>query len=185
MKKAAGGVSGGTISASSGVLRPWIPPSPGEFKMNVDAACFDDINGGGVGALIRDCKGNVMLVISLFIEPLVEVAAMEALAILHACVVAGEERFTDLIVETDSEVVAKGFTSGSHEFSSFGHILDAIRSLAPVVCSSRIRFTPRSGNGMAHNLARYAKIHRSHYISSEFFPPCIHSLMCTEVFSDD
>lgn len=42
----------------------WVPPSPPWYKINVDAAIFNQLNSVGVGALIRDHEGSVLAAMS-------------------------------------------------------------------------------------------------------------------------
>ena len=43
----------------------WVPPSPPWYKINVDAAIFNQLNSVGVGALIRDHEGSVLAAMSM------------------------------------------------------------------------------------------------------------------------
>ncbi|XP_021755266.1 uncharacterized protein LOC110720538 [Chenopodium quinoa] len=50
----------GTRSNSEQILQNWSPPRPGMYKVNADAACFSE-GGVGLGAVMRDWKGDVMV----------------------------------------------------------------------------------------------------------------------------
>ena len=41
-------------------VRAWQPPLPPVLKLNFDAAIFEDLNCSGVGAIIRNDKGEAM-----------------------------------------------------------------------------------------------------------------------------
>ncbi|KAL5818565.1 hypothetical protein ACOSQ4_022407 [Xanthoceras sorbifolium] len=41
-------------------LTPWLPPSPGVFSINSDAAMREHIGKVGLGVIIRDSHGKVM-----------------------------------------------------------------------------------------------------------------------------
>ena len=42
----------------------WIPPTEGEFKTNFDGAIFEENNIAGIGIIVRNSRGEVMVALS-------------------------------------------------------------------------------------------------------------------------
>lgn len=79
----------------------WVPPSPGEFKMNIDGAVFKEVPSIGVGAVIRDENGEVLAAMSSKIPGTHEPFMVEAIAVLHALKVLKTLFIYQVVVETD------------------------------------------------------------------------------------
>ena len=86
-------------------------------------------------------------------------------------VFAQELGLVDFVLEGDSEVVINSLRSNEVSFSLFGHLLESAKSM--LVSSTCIKFSHvrRSGNKIAHNLARHARNVRSLSVWVENVPP--------------
>ena len=82
----------------------WHPPSNSVFKLNFDIAVFSKLSCSGVGAMIRNEKGEVMAAISTRGPQVVESAVVEIIACRRALEFTGEAGFTDLVVEGTTSV---------------------------------------------------------------------------------
>ena len=80
----------------------WHPPPNSVFKLNFDAAVFSELSCSGVGAMIRNEKGEVMAAMSARGPQVVESAVAKIIACRRALEFVGEARFTDLVVEGDN-----------------------------------------------------------------------------------
>ena len=58
----------------------WKPPSPGLFKINFDGATFEYLNQAGIGVVIRDEHGLVIVALSQRIPLPSSMSMVEALA---------------------------------------------------------------------------------------------------------
>jgi hypothetical protein len=84
----------------------WSRPASGVYKLNVDAAYDESSGRGATGAIIRDSRGNFFAACCSFCEDAVDVAAMEASALLAGLRLAEQFGTQTLVVECDSmEVV--------------------------------------------------------------------------------
>ena len=83
------------------------------FKLNFDAAIFANTNSSGVGAIIRNCQGEVMAGLSARGPSVVSSEEAEVLACRKALEFALDSGFSDLVVEGDNALVMKAILSTS------------------------------------------------------------------------
>lgn len=79
----------------------WHPPPDSAFKLNFNAVVFFDLSCSGVGAMIRNEKGEVMAAKSTRGPHVVDSAVAEVIACRRALEFACEAGFTDLVVERE------------------------------------------------------------------------------------
>ena len=86
-------------------------------------------------------------------------------------VFAQELGLVDFVLEGDSEVVINSLRSKEVSFSPFGHLLESAKSM--LVSSTCINFSHvrRSGNKIAHNLARHVRNVKGLFMWVEDIPP--------------
>ena len=135
-------------------LQNWKPLVGQLFKLNFDAAIFE--NGSGVGAIIRNAAGEVMVALSARGEAVADNEEAEVRACRKALEFAIDAGFSELIVERDNSVVMSTISSNKPNCSRLGVIYDDIGCL--VAGLSYVSFTciQRNANSVAHSLARYA-----------------------------
>ncbi|KAH7565686.1 hypothetical protein JRO89_XS08G0000300 [Xanthoceras sorbifolium] len=111
------------------VIVRWIPPIEGFSKLNFDVAI--DLQNGrvGLGVVIRDQLGKVLLSSSSVIEGDFDPEAAEALALRFGLTLAAEAGIFHVQVESYSANLVKLINSYSLPRSEIGFILDDIRSL--------------------------------------------------------
>ena len=100
-----------TVAAPT--VRPcarWSPPPIGWFKANFDVALFQDVGQAGLGVIIHDSQGLVMVSLAQNIQLASSVAEMEALAATRALELVAELGFDRVIFEGDSTLVIKDLT---------------------------------------------------------------------------
>ncbi|KAL5803467.1 hypothetical protein ACOSQ3_031926 [Xanthoceras sorbifolium] len=84
-----------SVSSGSG-LQCWVPPPPDVFKLNVDAA-FDKLNGKiGLGMVVRNAGGDVVLAAALSFKGGTSVVVGEAQAVLEGILLAGNRGHASL-----------------------------------------------------------------------------------------
>ena len=107
----------------------WHPPPDSTFKLNFDAAIFSDLSCSGVGAMIRNEKGEVMAAMSARGPHVVDSAVAEVIACRRALEFACEAGFIDLVVEGDNLNVMKSLTASEADHSWLDHIIQDIKWL--------------------------------------------------------
>ncbi|KAF5459270.1 hypothetical protein F2P56_023231, partial [Juglans regia] len=80
----------------------WKPPPTGWLKLNVDGAIFSELHKAGVGVVLRDDAGKVILSASKVEFEVNNAEAFETLAIFHALQLCASMGIHRLIVESDS-----------------------------------------------------------------------------------
>lgn len=68
------------VSANSGSVQAWRPPTGSVYKLNFDAAVFASTRTSGVGVVIRNCLGEVMAGLSACGPAVASSEEVEALA---------------------------------------------------------------------------------------------------------
>ena len=127
------------------------------FKLNFDGASFPELGKAGLGVAVHDSQGNVIASLSEQVPLPFSSDIVEAMAAARALVFAQELGIAEFVLEGDSEVVINSLRSNEVSFSLFGHLLESAKSM--LVSSTCIKFSHvrRSGNKIAHNLARHAR----------------------------
>ena len=152
----------------------WTPPPRDCFKVNFDAAIFPELGKAGLGVVIRNWQGNVMASFSEQAPRPFSPDIVEAMAAARAISFAQELGVRPFVLEGDSDVVIKTFMAVEDSLSSFGHIVSLAKST--LTTNECISFSHifRSGNKVAHNLARHV---RGLSIWMEDAPPHLYSVL--------
>ena len=134
----------------------WQPPTHQQYKTNFDGALFKAENQAGIGVVIRDSKGQVMVSLVQRIPLPNTVIEVEALAARRAMELALETGLSKGVLEGDSLILMNALKSNSHNLAQFGHIINDIQYLASqfsIISFSHVR---RHCNTVAYSLARGA-----------------------------
>lgn len=99
-----------TVASSSNRVA-WIPPPDGCLKINFDGENFKDIEKAGLGVIIRNDCGQVLASLSEQIQLPFSFDLVKAMAATRALSSATELGFSRFILEGNSELVIKAFTS--------------------------------------------------------------------------
>ena len=109
------------------------------------------------------------------------VEMVEVLAARGALCFAKDLGFNKVIVEGDSETIIKAINSNGFSASSFGHILQDIKSVSSSLAGVLFKHTRRHGNLVAHRLARMACKFANFHSWMEDVPPGIIDVYVSEV----
>ena len=161
----------------------WQPPAHQQYKINFDGALFKDENQAGIGVVIRDSKGQVMVSLAQRI-PLPNTAIeVEALAAWRAMELALEIGLNKGVLEGDSLILMNALKSNSHSLAQFGHIINDIQYLASqfsIISFSHVR---RHCYTVAHSIARRAISFSSLQVWMEDVPPEIADVLQADFHS--
>ena len=164
-------------SYSGASVRAWQPPLSPVFKLNFDAAIFEDLSCSGVGAIIRNDKGEAMASMSARGPPVYDSEEAEILACRKAMEFATDAGFTELIVEGDNAVVMQTVMAPGAIQSRLGHIIQDIQWLSQGLRWVSFSCVNRGANSVAHVLARYAKhVREDMYWMEDVPPPALNAL---------
>nr|XP_023897448.1 uncharacterized protein LOC112009346 [Quercus suber] len=161
----------------------WQPPAHQQYKINFDGALFKDENQAGLGVVIRDSKGQVMVSLAQRIPLPSTAIEVEALAARRALELALETGLNKGVLEGDSLILMNALKSNSHSLAQFGHIVNDIHYLAfqfPMISFSHVR---RHCNSVAHSIARRALSFSSLQVWMEDVPPEIADVLQTDLIA--
>ncbi|XP_065638610.1 uncharacterized protein LOC136071363 [Quercus suber] len=159
------------VSANSGLIQAWRPPTGSVYKLNFDVAVLANTRSSGVGVVIRNSLGEVMAGLSTYGPVVASNEEAEVLACRKVVEFAIDAGFMDLMIEGDNAMVMKANVFPRLDRSRLGHIYDDIRTLAAGFRSLSVGCIKRSANSVAHSLARYASHLEEELVWLEESPP--------------
>lgn len=168
-----GGSSNVCESSSS-----WCAPPNLVYKLNTDAAMFKN-NRIGLGGVVRNHKGDVMMATCVMEDGGEDVDVAEALSARHGIQVAVDAGFRQLILEVDCLKLFNYLREGRRESSPFGFIVQDIFCAADFCSNISFAHVRRSGNKVAHNLAKLSLSHDACKVWLEEVPlEIVSSVIC-------
>jgi ribonuclease HI len=159
----------------------WQAPLTGRYKCNIDAAFSSRFNRTGIGICIRDSEGIFVLARTVSFPYLVTVDVGEAMGLYAALQWVADLQLDNVDFAMDSKLTIEAFLASRNDLSEFGNIISSCRSLfSSNFVNSRVEFTRRQANGVAHSLAREATL-RASPVTYFVIPNCIESLIINEM----
>ena len=158
----------------------WEPPPTSLLKVNFDGAVFKETEEAGLGVVIRDSHGQVLASLAEKIKLPSCSDEVEALAAVRAIILAMDLNLPSFIVEGDSEVVISALRSEEDSFSSFGHLISSIKHFLVSCNCVSFSHTRRSGNSVAHFLAKHAKTIVGCSVWMEDVPPQVADVLLAD-----
>ena len=134
----------------------WSPPPEDRFKINFDAAYFEDSGLAGIGVVCRDHSGQAITALCQNLGKVQSAEMVEALAARRAVIFAREMSLFVIIVEGDCLTVIQALLRVGPCPLLFGHIIDETKRLGGVLRSCMYQHVRRDGNRLAHCLAKKA-----------------------------
>lgn len=116
-----------TVSARSS---RWNPPPGVSYKLNFDAAIFQDDEALGFEVVIRNNGGEVMAALFARGPAVFDSEEAEVLACRKALEFAFDSGFADIVLEGDNSVVMDAISSSRMLHSRLGHLYSDIHCLA-------------------------------------------------------
>nr|POF06673.1 hypothetical protein CFP56_29261 [Quercus suber] len=159
----------------------WSPPDYGIYKANYDGAYFEEEEAAGIGVVVRNEMGQVMASLAEKIIMPSSVEILEAIAARRAMIFMEELGLRRAIFEGDSETVVKALSGDCPDRSSIGHIVKDCKSLMGCFQSCSFSHVRRQSNGVAHALARRARMSSPLSVWMESVPPDISYLVYVDV----
>ncbi|KAL0355952.1 UNVERIFIED_CONTAM: putative mitochondrial protein [Sesamum radiatum] len=150
------------------ISRRWSPPGFGEIKLNFDGAVFGSSSKIGLGIIARNSDGVSVGRKSARRKGLPAPEMVEATAAREAILLAGRFGWRRIVLEGDCANLYFKLVSYQLDCSALGIITRDVKSLASAFDSCSFSLVRRSGNQVAHRLARQATTLASEGTS---FPP--------------
>lgn len=136
--------------------RPWVRPSAGHVKINVDAAFFQDSGRAGVGVIARDDEGGVILSSGQVLFNCADAEEAEVLACREGVALALQWIDKPVVIETDCLTVCAALKSSSEDRSKLALLLREIKVLANELREVEFNHCNRNQNRVSHILANKA-----------------------------
>ncbi|XP_030930796.1 uncharacterized protein LOC115956614 [Quercus lobata] len=149
-----------SVQTSSGSMHHqvrWVPPSGSVYKLNVDATVFKGMKASGVGAVVRNENGEVMVAMAGKGSQVQDSEAAEALACRRAVEFALEAGFREIILEGDNCNVMKSILGPKSDRDRLGHVYDDINSMGREFRVFYVLCVKRGANSVAHSLENFAR----------------------------
>ena len=155
-------------SSSEPTVTWWKPPPENWFKLNVDAATNAGKERAGLGAIVRNWKGEIMAAGIQSTDFHGDVEYAEAEAIYFGIKMAIDAGLVPLMVESDSKIAVS--LANGRSLKEISWLIGEIKGCMGVKKSFKINHVLRSSNTTAHRLAKYAVSNPSDVIWLEEIP---------------
>ena len=143
-------------TGSSNQGAKWRNPPPGKYKINCDMAISMTTKMVGVGVVVRDDQGRVILAQGKSISAMYDLATGEAMAALVAVDLCRDMGVFDVILEGDSLEVVNSINEDLNSRRRYGHLLDDMKMVLSSFRSWEVMHVKRDANMAAHRLTKEA-----------------------------
>jgi ribonuclease HI len=135
-------------------MEHWLPPEEGWTKLNADGALAKD-GSGGCGVVMRDHDGRFLTGASHFFHLISDPERAELLACKQALVLARAKGLSRVVLETDCLSAVAKIGGNDIDRSIHGPLVEEIKSMLEDFAGHSVRHVRRTGNKVAHILARF------------------------------
>ena len=136
-------------------LTTWQSPPSGFIKINTDVAASDG-SPSCTGVAIRDCRGCLIAASSKVLPSTFTAEVTKALALQDGVLLALELGISHVIVEFDALSIIQAINEGVLG-GELGHIVQNVKDISSSFSWCSFQHLIRSGNRVAHELARAAR----------------------------
>ncbi|GLT52798.1 hypothetical protein SLA2020_261170 [Shorea laevis] len=134
----------------------WKPLDEGTVKINVDGAIAEHHRVFGMGAVARDHCGEVLATMACRGRDVATAEIVEACSIRRAMQWAQELNLGRVIIETDCASIVTALSENVALNSDLGNVLSDCKLLMSSFLHCQIKHVRRTGNAVAHELAKRA-----------------------------
>ena len=126
------------------------------YKVNFDAALFENLGCVGIGMAVWDSDGAIIAALSQRIPLLLSVEMAEAMAVRRAVLFVQEMCLSKVLVEGDCLRVVSAMNSLVCCNTLYGNVIEESRCQANQFQACKFIHVRRGGNKLVHALARRA-----------------------------
>uniref|UniRef100_A0A803PNX4 RNase H type-1 domain-containing protein n=1 Tax=Cannabis sativa TaxID=3483 RepID=A0A803PNX4_CANSA len=134
----------------------WMPPEGNVLKMNIDAATNVQDKKLGIGAVVCNYKGEVIVAFSKPAQGCFRSDEMEAKALFHSLNWATQHQLSIAHVKTDAQRVSNALNPSHRNLSCFTDLIDDVCCILSFFLGVTVTHARRQANQAAHGLAKYA-----------------------------
>ncbi|XP_059451224.1 uncharacterized protein LOC132182029 [Corylus avellana] len=143
------------VSTSTQSIR-WLAPNRDWYKANWDAAFENSTGRMGIGVVVRDDRGRVVVTLSKPRMGSFEPTTGEAYAAFHAMCMCRNLGIQCLYLEGDAKLIVDAINSSTKTCSRYDHIVEDSRSILNTFPKWKCGFIHREANEAAHRHAKAA-----------------------------
>ena len=144
------------LPRSSSVQVGWSHPLVGVFKVNFDAALFENIGSAGIGVAIRDSDGEIIAALSQRIPLPFSVEMAKAMAACRALLFAQGLSLYKVMMKGDYLRVVSALNTSVSCNTMYGNVVEETRRQVCKFHFCGFSHVHRGGNKLAQSLARRA-----------------------------
>ena len=134
----------------------WVPLPLGLCKINVDGALSHTKKLAGIGVVIRDHRGRILVALCRKIRAQLGVLEVEAKAYETDMLSARHLGLMDGVLERDSLIISNALKGVTEPPTSVAAVVEGIHALGSILGVVHYSHVRRNGNQLAHILARQA-----------------------------
>ncbi|XP_023875782.1 uncharacterized protein LOC111988222 [Quercus suber] len=134
----------------------WKPPAQGTFKINFNGGIFAKDKCSGLGVIVRDREGLVIVSMATWVPQQLQPIEIEALAANKALEFAREMGISEAILKGNSSLVMTTLNSKNPRLAPFGLLIQDSLNVSTSFSKLPYSHTKREGNTITYNLAQLA-----------------------------
>ncbi|XP_059429029.1 uncharacterized protein LOC132162828 [Corylus avellana] len=158
----------------------WQVPDLGALKLNWDTALDTRKKRMGVGIVVRNHDGEVLLTKCMVQDHITDPTIAEAIAARASVELVRQLGFQSVIFEGDSLVVVKALSSEDRCWSQFGMLIEETKIILRSCGSWEVCHIRRAANEVAHRISKLALTLNETHVWEESVPLCIREIVMAE-----
>ncbi|KAF5451398.1 hypothetical protein F2P56_026510 [Juglans regia] len=132
----------------------WRPPTDPFYKLNFDAAFDSEKRLMGIGIVVRNSRGEVLVVVSAPKSHICSAFSAKCYALLRSIKLCQELCLYQVVFEGDAKAIVDSVNGYNNSHSWQGLLIDDIQFLIKGHADWNLIFTKRTGNKAAHIAAK-------------------------------
>jgi ribonuclease HI len=159
----------------------WQRPERDWIKMNWDAALTHEEGKVGLGIVARDESGSVVVALCCFRPGSIDSTFVEALGAWKMAEFCARLGYSKVVIEGDSLEVINALSHSTDYWGRYRHLVDDAKLLLNRACQWKATHVKRTGNEVAHRLAKYALTCNEELIWHFECPSCIQDVIVSDL----
>ncbi|ONI02531.1 hypothetical protein PRUPE_6G204400 [Prunus persica] len=165
---------------ASNIVRYWSPPNGNFVKINVDGAVNLLIGFRGLGIVIRDSMGDLLLAAYKGLHGMFSPKATKLYAAIMRLQIASQMGHRSVILEMDAKEIIMNLQTYEQSWLVEGALVDEVRGLFNRFDHISCHFAPRERNQVAHLLAKQALLPQDFQVWLEDDPLWISNVLAND-----
>ncbi|XP_042982410.1 uncharacterized protein LOC122311798 [Carya illinoinensis] len=132
----------------------WSPPSDSSYKLNFDATFDSEKKLMGIGIVVRNYRGEAMIVVTAPRSHLRYAYSAECYALIRSIKLCREMRLQQVVIEGDAKSIIEDVIGQSTNSSWQGILIEDIKYLLKGMNGWKLSFVRRGSNKVAHIAAK-------------------------------